>query len=916
MRKILLILIAECCWFTGLQAQVLDLKCENRTAPIGIDAPEPLFTWKLRSAAPGLLQEAFEVWVSDDQHKLRAGAGNIWQSGKITSGYNGIRLPAQKLKPFKKYYWKVRCYTNKGAASDATGTFETAMLAPGHWKARWIADRPDENRVDQRAINGAMPLFRKPFVLKKAVQSGRLYISGLGYYEVELNGKRVGKNMLDPGWTDYRKQVLYTTYDVSALVKKGRNALGVMLGNGWYDLSPMNMWCNPDRNLRKHLYMGTPCVKAQLRITYIDGKSEDIYTDGSWTTFPGPVLDNNIYIGEVYNANLEQPGWSLPSFKSSDAKQAIEIAGPPGAMVAQAQPPIQVYRSLKPRSVREVRPGVFLADLGQNFAGKLKIRVRGKEGDTVSIRYGEALYPDGSLNVMTSVAGQIKGAGCAGPGAPDTAYQKDVYILKGRQVEEWAPGFTFHGFRYAEISGWPGTPGPGDLEGLCLSAAVDNAGDFNSSDPMLNQLNENIRWTFRSNMFSTQSDCPAREKYGYGGDMLCTSAAFMYNFDMQEFYKKMLRDFTDAQRPLGGITETAPDVGIADFSLGDGSGPVSFQAGYTFLANELFLFYGDTGIIRSHYPYLKKQAAFLVSVSKEHLLHTDISDHESLDAKPGAFSASCFYFFHLVRMAGYAQLLEKAEDLNYFTRLAAQVKKAILEKYFNAQTGQFDNGTQSAQVYGLWFGLLDDAPSAKEKALNGLRKAIREKDFHLSTGIFGTKMLLDVLDAQNENALAYKIVTQPDYPGWMYMIRNGATSLWETWKYSDNTYSQDHPMFGSVMAWFYKSLAGIRPAAAGFRKIVIKPFVNNGLSQVKCDYRSPQGLIRSGWKKEGTLVRFQISVPANTEAEIWIPAKDRTAVRSGNLSLDQDPAVRFLKQSEGYQVLSVPAGDYVFTAAL
>lgn len=886
--------------------------CEYIENPLGIDISHPRFSWTLSSKKRNQIQTAYEIIVSDNLNDIKANRGNIWSTGVVNSKQNThVNFEGMVLQSFTRYYWKVRVYDSQGRPSfwSKKAWFEMAIMNDDDWKAKWISDGSATlgNDADFYKDDPAS-LFRHTFTIPMKVTSARLYITGLGYYEPHLNGEKIGDQMLDPGWTTYSKQVLYATYDVTKLLKKGENALGVMAGNGWYNPLPFNMWCNPIRNIRQYLDCGRPSVKAQLRITYADGTVDEIYTDQNWQVAPGPIIRNNIYLGEVYDARDEQPGWAVPGTGLENSKNAIETEGPKGKLSAQMIPQIKPIETIKPISMVEIEPGVHLFDMGINFAGVIRLNVTGPEGTNISLRYGEDIYPDGTLNGMTAVAGQMKGC-YAGEGAPHIAWQEDRYILKGDpKGEVWNPRFTFHGFRYVEIKGWPGIPSLNDIEGLRLSSDVDNAGDFTCSNEMFNTLQDNIRRTFRSNMFSVQSDCPAREKFAYGGDILCTAEAFMFNYNMAHFYRKTVDDHRHAQRPLGGITETAPYVGIEDHGPGDGSGPLGFQLGFTFIINKLHEFYGDMRVIEENYEALKKQADFLISRADNHLFNSGLSDHESLDEKPFRLTESLFYHDHIHLMAKYAKLMKKQEDAAYYLKIKDQIREQVVNTYYSPETGVFANGSQTAQVFGLSRDLLPE--EEKKNAFSALRKAFDAWDNHLSTGIFGTKLMLDLLREHDMNEQMYRMANQRDFPGWGYMIEKGATSLWETWAYSDNTYSQNHPMFGSISEWFYRSLLGINPEEPGFEKFIIKPQPAGDLSFAKGSYHSMQGKISVEWEIVEKKFILSVEVPVNTTAKIFIPSSSGIIVESGK-EIDNEN-IFFHVYRNGYVTLSTGSGKYQF----
>ncbi|MDQ3276823.1 MAG: family 78 glycoside hydrolase catalytic domain, partial [Bacteroidota bacterium] len=519
------------------------------------------------------------------------------------------------------------------------------------------------------------------------------------------------------------------------------------------------------------------------------------------------------------------------------------------------------------------------------------------------------VHPDGRLNYLTTTSGQIKEIWNlkGGPGAPKTAWQEDVYTLKGDDLEQWSPRFTFHGFRYIEITGWPGRPTLADIEGLRMHSDLQPAGDFACSNEMFNHLQEVIKRTFLSNVFSVQSDCPAREKMGYGADMVVTAEAFLYNFGMANFYRKTVGDFANEQQPDGGITETAPYTGIADKGYGGQSGPLGWQLAFPFLQKKLYEFYGDKRVLQQYYPLFQKQLDFLKAKEVDGLYHWDISDHEALDPRPEAFTASAFYYHHVLLAAEIAGILGKREDSTQYAQWANRIKNAMVRKYYVPNTGRFDNATQAAQLFALWYGLAPD----RKKAMQVLEEEIQRHGGHLSTGIFATKFLFDVAREEGQNTLAYTIADQRQFPGWGHMLNEGATTLWESWKKPDSVHSMNHPMFGSVSEWFYRSLLGINAAAPGFAKITVKPQPVEDLQWAKGTYHSIRGPIGSHWKKEGRAFQLEVSIPANTTAEVWLPANEKDRITESGKSLGEQ-GLHISRYRAGYAVVPVPSGTYTF----
>ncbi|MCW3091961.1 MAG: alpha-L-rhamnosidase [Ferruginibacter sp.] len=889
--------------------QPAKLTCEYLTNPLGIDLKIPRFGWAFTSNQRNQFQSGYEIIVGDNLKQVQNGRGNVWSIGKTVSSQNiQVEYAGSPLKPFTKYYWRIKVFDQDNNASSWSeiNWFVIAMLDQNDWKAKWISDgsrNPDKDEDYYK--EDRMPLLRKTFSANKKVTAARLYISGLGYYEAFLNGKKIGDHVLDPGFTTYRKQVLYSVYDISSLIKKGDNIAGLMLGSGWWNPLPLRIFGRYD--LRKIQETGRPCVKAEIHIDYTDGSSENILTNESWLTTAGPIMHNNVYLGEKYDARLEQKNWNTLGADESTWKHAVTVTGPSGIMTAQMLPAIKITKILHPVKITEPAKDTFIVDMGQNFAGVTRIKVKGAAGTKINLRYGEDLWKNGSLNYMTTVATQIKKGGIkGGPGAPETAWQEDGYILKGGDIETWNPQFTFHGFRYVEITGWPGRPTTEDIEGLRMNSDLPLNGEFSCSNEMFTKLHEVIQWTFLSNVFSVQSDCPGREKMGYGADMVVSSNAFIYNYDMSGFYNKAVNDFANEQQPDGGITEIAPHTGIADRGYGGESGPLGWELGFSFLQKQLYDFYGDKRIIATHYNAFKKQMDFLQSKAVDNLFFWDISDHEALDTKPEAFSAALFYYHHAKLAEEFARILGKKQDSAGYAKLAMKIKSAIQNRYYVKNTGRFDNATQSAQVLALWY----DMAVQKDSAIQILINEFARHNWHLSTGIFSTKMMFDVLRENDLNAVAYRIANQRDYPGWGNMLANGATTLWETWAYPESGPSQNHPMFGSVDEWFYRSLLGINPAAPGFEKIIIKPQPTGDLSWAKGNYQSVRGNIKSDWKIMDGHFQLDVSIPPNTRATIYIPSKqNRQITESGN----NLPVSLYAK---GYAVVEVGSGEYLFKSEL
>jgi len=903
----------------GASLKVDGLRCEYRADPLGLDVPQPRLSWLLESSERGQRQTACQVLAATGPDLLSNGKADLWDSGKVPSAESvHVVYAGQPLRSGQRVYWKVRAWDrdDRPSAYSVPAWWEMGPMTPADWRAGWIT-RPRATPLSEQQMfeDDPAPLFRKEFLVEKRISRARVYVSGLGYYELRLNGQRVGDRVLDPGWTTYSKRVLYSTYDVTDQLKRGRNALGVMLGNGWFNPLPLRLFGRI--NLREYLTVGEPRLILQLVADFTDGTSQTIVTDESWKVGNGPLLRNSVYLGEVYDARKEQPGWDKPGFNDSTWQPAAIATEPLGPLHAQDAPPIRVTRVLQPVKLTEPKPGVHIFDLGQNFAGWVRLRVHGPAGTRVKLRYGELLHPDGTLNGMTSVCTQIKQGGpdyrYDGTGAPKTAWQMDEYILNGEGEEVYTPRFAFHGFRYVEVAGFPGQPTLASLEGLLLNSDVAPAGSFVCSNERFNRIQQMVLWTLLSNLFSVESDCPHREKLGYGGDIVAAGEMAMLDFGMSRFYAKAVEDLADAVRPNGGFTETAPYVGISDEGLGEDSGPVGWGTAQPFLLWHLYQHYGDKRLLGENYEAAKRWLALLRSRAPDGILDNGISDHESLVPKPRALTGTAFYYWNARLVASIARALGKQSDAAEAEALAEAIKAAFNLKFLQPGTGRYDTATQACQAFALYLDLVP--PAEQERALAILVRDIEDAHAgHLTTGIFGTKFMLHALADSGRADVAFQVVNQSTFPGWGYMLEHGATTLWEHWEFSDNTYSHNHPMFGSVSEWFYRVLAGINPApdAVGFDKIIIRPQPVGDLTWVKASYDSVHGKVVSEWRRDAGKFNLRVRVPVGATATVILLAKDGTQVTESGRPLEQASGVKRLTGVSGHAVVAIGSGQYEF----
>jgi alpha-L-rhamnosidase len=733
----------------------------------------------------------------------------------------------------------------------------------------WIGDgRPQPTNDAAFYADDPAPQFRRGFRIEGAVRAARLRIVGLGLYEARVNGCDVTEGGLAPLWTTFSKRVFYDDYDVTKQLAPGENVLAVTLGNGWYNPLPLRMWGN--YNLQRNLACGRPCLRLRLEIERADGAVQTIVSDASWKVAGGACLRNNLYLGEVYDARRETPGWTGTGFDDSSWQPAARVAGPGGLLEPRAAPPVAVRERWPAAGISEPRPGVYVADLGRNFAGVARFRLgAGAAGERITLRYGELLNGDGTVNVMTAVCGQIKRPGKGGPGAPDLAEPADVYVRRGGGEESYTPRFTWHGFRYVQLEGLARRPAPSDVEGVALASALRDDGEFECSSPLFNDMHRLCRNTFLSNVFGVQSDCPARERFAYGADIAVSAQAFLLNFDMRAFYAKTAQDFADANED-GWYTMTAPYVGIGDRGFGGRAAPIGWSVGVPVLLQELHRYYGDRECVARHYDACVRYVLLVKEKCPDLIVPRCLSDHEALEMASETITATA-HFHHWARaVSEFAAILGRAEDARRHGELADAIRNAFQARFVRG--GRVGAGLQGEQAFGLYHRLIPEPDRAA--ALEILRRDLAAHGGGLTTGIYGTRYLLEVLSEEGLADELGALAARREFPGWGYMLEQGATTLWETWKPSDNVYSRNHPMFGSVDEWLVKHVLGIAPAgdAVGFDKAVIRPQAVGGVTWARGLYRSAKGDLRVSWRLVGGEMKLQIEVPAGMTARVWRPA--------------------------------------------
>ena len=874
------------------------LSCEHAINPTALETRRPRLSWIPESRLRGEAQTAYRIICSADKGTVERGRGDLWDSGKVRSAENHlVAWGGPDLDECSAYFWAVRTWGEvRGAAAEGKETespwseaasMETAVLDQASWKASWISmEDPafEETSVllvkDTINNNVHVPsklyqaiYLRHEFDLKEAPVRARAYVCGLGYYEAYANGTRLGDHRLDPGQTDYSRKALYSTYNAEGLLRKGRNALGIILGNGRY--------------LDAYGF-GEPRAFLQLLCEFSDGSRTLIVTGPSWTCSHGPILHNGIYSGETCDARLEQEGWAGPGFTGSGWKNVVVVEGP--KLESQTLPPIRATVTLPARDLANPAPGVYVFDFGQNFSGVVRLRLRGPRGTPVTLQFAELLGPDGRLNLGTNRESR----------------SRDRYILSGKGEETFEPRFTYHGFRYAEVTGFPGVPGLDSAEGVVIHTDVRTAGTFVCADPLVNKIHRNILWGQLSNLMSAPTDCPQRgERMGWLGDAQLASEEACCNFDMAGFYVKYLEDIRLAQRSDGSLSDVVPPywpLYPADPAWG---------AAYVTLALTMYEQYGDPDILDRHYEGMKRYVDFLESSAEDHILKSlgrygDWCPPGTIYPKktPMEFTSTWYLYFDTLRFSRIAAALGRKTDAEEYASRAEEVARAFNDafllgegRYTTFRMSPIDRSVgQTTQTLPLFLDLVP--PDQRERAVIHLMKAVAtDADCHVDTGIVGARYLFEVLRDAGHAETAWKVITQTSYPGWGYMVAEGATSLWERWEKlgSMGMNSHNHIMFGSVDAWFYRTLGGIIPLEPLWQLISIAPYAVGALTHAAVSQETIRGTVAVSWSRSGSLAqpgaadaadaadasetsgrgpgefRLSVTVPSGTRAKLRLP---------------------------------------------
>lgn len=881
----------------GEEIQVGGLTCEYLVDPVGIDVLHPRLSWLLSASEPerrGLAQTAYQVLVATSEETLARGQGDLWDSGRVESDQSVHVVYAGKpLASRQRCYWKVRVWDNQGHDSgwSEPAFWSMGILSRNEWQAQWLGyGKPLAEPTDWRQ-EASSPLFRKTFDLEKPVERAVVSVCGLGYHELRLNGAKVGDHVLDPAFTRYDKRALYVTYDITESLKQGKNAVGVMLGNGWYNMHTRAVW-----DFDRAPWRDRPTVLLNLHVEFADGTSTTVASDLSWRAATGPVVLDGIRNGEFYDARLEMPGWDTPDFDDSAWAIPDIVPGPKGVLRAQMMPPIRVMQTVTPVSVAEPKPGVFVFDMGQNMAGWAQLRVSGPAGTKVVLRYAERLAADGTLD-SEEIGKYVK----QGP------FQTDAYVLKGEGLEVWEPRFTYHGFRYVEVTGFPGTPTRDSLWGRVVHTSFESAGSFRCSSELLNAIQAITRRAYRSNYHGYPTDCPQREKNGWTGDAHLAAEQALYNFDNAASYLKWMNDFQDEQQDDGNLPGIVPTSG---WGYHWGNGP-AWDSAYVLIPWYLYLYRGDVGVLAEHYEGMKRYVDFMTGKAKGHLVEHGLGDWVPARTEtPVIVTSSAYYYVDATIVSKAAALLGNDDDARRYAELAEAIRKAFNRALYRGD-GLYANGSQTALSCTLFQGLVE--PSEREAVVRQLVANVGQNEGHLDTGILGAKYLFHALTEQGRVDVAYQIATQTTPPSYGDWIARGATTLWEDWPGEG---SLNHVMFGDISAWFYKALAGILvdPQRPGFKHVIIRPSPVGDLTSVEATHDSMYGTIRSSWELDGGRILLSVTVPVNATATVYLPAQSVDVVTERGRPPARDSGVDFLRMENGRAVLEIGSGNYRFEA--
>ncbi len=905
-------------------AAPVHLQTQLRIHPLAINSVHPRFGWVLPWKGRGQFQSAYKILVASSPELLARNQGDIWNSGQVLSDHSiNIRYAGAALHSRERCYWKVRVWNQAGERShwSQVSQWQEGLLAAGAWhQAQWIGWKP----APKTGVKHPLPAIylRDQFNVAKPVRRAVAYFCGLGLGRMYINGQRTSDTQLSPALSWYPKRCYYVARKVTALLKPGENAIGVVLGNG-------------------RMYgMGGPVpytihiplrMRLMLHITYTDGTTAVVTSNTQWKmTDMGPIRMNNEYNGETYNVAMRMPGWNKVGFAAKGWKAAIPVHSPGGRLVAEFQQPIRITQILHPVKVMEIAPGKWMFDMGQNMVGWCRIHIpNGPAGTKVVLRHGESLDRNGKYTVDLTNRG--KGQIHLYVANLRSAKQTDTVILNGKGPMTWHPIFTYHGFRFVELTGYPGTPTLSTLEGQEVHDALPITGGFACSDKLVNQIVHNCRWGIQNNYRSIPTDCPQRdERQGWMGDRGMESRSESFIFNTERFHDKWLWDIQDAQHPSGNVSAVNPPYWAVY------TGDVTWPSTFIYLPGTLYVQYGQLSPIRDHYAAMSKWINYQLAKVHGGITKADtfgdwcspalsprhIHSRDPNRATPKSVLATATLYKDLQLMASYAQLLHNTVGQKHWLAEAHNLYVGFNKHIWNAKGGYYGNGSDTACVLPLAAGIVPQG--RRERVMKRLLWRMNERqDDHVGVGVIGMQWIFNVMARNGQANLAWKMLNQTTYPGWGYMVKHGATTIWELW--NGNTAnpamnSQDHVMFiGDMLTWLFQYVGGIESEAGepGFQHILMKPHFLSGLTFVKTWHRSPYGKIVSNWKiKPDGVFKWHVKIPANSFATVEIPARQANAVKLNGYRITNKPWIKFVALVNGRAIYLLESGNYRFRSAV
>lgn len=878
--------------------QIADLTCEYKVNPVGIDTRIPRFSWKIVSALRGVKQQSYELRVGEDPVRMAKGEHFIWRSNLVNSdqsvliSYNGPAVESRK-----RYYWQVKVNDTNGNTTGWSPVqyWEMGLLDADDWEARWIQASIPGDSAGQPA-----PMLRRSFELSKPIKNARLYVTAHGIYEAYLNGARVGDQYLTPGWTTYGKRLQYQVYDVASMLKRGSNATGVILGDGWY-----RGWLAWQDN--KNIYGDKLGVLYQLEVEYTDGTRELVVSDDQWKNSTGACTRNGIYYGEAYDARLEKEGWSEPGFDEGGWTSVKVADEAKNNLVAAYGPPVRKKETFKAKAIIRSSKGETIVDFGQNLVGWIKLSVSGKAGDRITIHHAEVLDKEGNFYTENLRSAQ----------------QEIVYTLKGGGREVYEPSLSFFGFRYVRVTGFPGELKPDNLEAIALYSDMAQTGSFTSSNPLINQLQHNIQWGQKGNFVDVPTDCPQRdERLGWTGDAQAFCRTATYNMNVMSFFNKWLQDLSAEQDEEGRVPFVIPNV------LGrNAAASTGWADAATIIPWDLYRAYGDQRILEQQYESMKKWVGYMDKTSVhglwnsgfhfgDWLFYRPFDDNDGRAAVTDKYMlAQCFWAHSTQLMINTATVLGKTDDVALYTAMLKKIRDAYVKEYMTPN-GRLISGTQTAYVIALNFDMLPE--ELRAQAADRLARNVKDYGNHLTTGFLGTPYLCHVLTRFGHIDVAYDLLMQEKYPSWLYPVKMGATTIWERWDgmKPDSTFqtpgmnSFNHYAYGAIGDWMYRTVAGLQELQPGYKEILIAPKPGGKLTRVAAEYNTPYGGVKSAWETSDGKIRLDLTVPANTTARLVLPGAAGKKVTEKGIDVARVKAIAQGGSQGSDLVLNVGSGTY------